>query len=71
MRLKLLQKERFKKQQKQLDDLIRNKIADKITRSLKNSPHNDSVTNEEEILRERYTSPEERKNAINDDLRSI
>ena len=41
--LKTASKERFKKQQKQL------KIADKITRVSKNSPQNNSETNEEEI----------------------
>ena len=37
-------------------DLIGNKIADKITRASKTSPKNNSETNEEEILRERYIS---------------
>ena len=32
-------------------DLIGNKIADKITKVSKNFPQNNSVTNEEEILR--------------------
>ena len=49
-------------------DLIGNKIADKITRVSKTSPKNNSerVTNEEEILRERYISPELRHKIIND-----
>ena len=49
-------------------DLTGNKIADKITRVSKTSPKNNSETNEEEILRERYTSPELRQKII-DDLR--
>ena len=36
--------------------LIGNKIADKITRVSKTSPKNNSETNVEEILRERYIS---------------
>ena len=39
-----------------------------ITRVSKNSPQNNSETNEEEILRERYISPELRHKII-DDLR--
>ena len=42
-------------------DLIGNKIADKITRVSRTSPQNNSETNEEEIIRERYTSPEQRQ----------
>ena len=38
--------------------LIGNKIADKITRVSKTSPKNNSETNVEEILRERYISPD-------------
>ena len=49
-------------------DLIGNKIADKIRRALKTSPKNNSETNEEEILREKYISPELRQKII-DDLR--
>ena len=49
-------------------DLTGNKIADKITRVSKTSPKNNSETNEEEILRERYISPELRQKII-DDLR--
>ena len=41
-------------------DLIGNKIADKITQVSRTSPQNNSETNEEEIIRERYTSPEQR-----------
>ena len=35
-------------------DLIRNKIADKITRASKTLSQNNSTTNEEEIPKERY-----------------
>ena len=49
------------------DDLIGNKIADKITRSSKASPQSNSETNEE-ILREKYISPELRQKII-DNLR--
>ena len=42
-------------------DLIRNKIADKITRVSKTSPKNYSETNKE-ILGERYVSRTEREN---------
>ena len=38
--------------------LIVNKNADKITKVSKRSPKNNSETSEEEILRERYISPE-------------
>ena len=51
-------------------DLIGNKIADKITRVSKTSPKNNLETNEEEIPRERYISPELR-DKIFDDLRLI
>ena len=46
--------------------LIGNKIADKITGITKTSPKTDSETNEEEILRERYISPELRHKIIDD-----
>ena len=64
--LKLLQKK--KKKERKLKkiavataDLIANKIADKITKVSKASPQNNSetVTNEEEILKERHISPEQ------------
>ena len=42
-------------------DLIDNKIADKITRASKTSPKTNSEKNEEEILREKYLTPELRK----------
>ena len=47
-------------------DLTGNKIADKITRVSKTSPKNNPETNEEDILRERYISPELRQKSIND-----
>ena len=46
------------------------KIADKITSVSKTSPQNNSDTNEEEILRKRYVSPELRHEIV-DDLRLI
>ena len=39
--------------------LINNKIDDKFTRVLKTSSHNNSESNEQEILRERYVSSKE------------
>ena len=48
--------------------LIDNQIVDKITRVLNISSKHNSVTNEEEILRERYISLEEIQKII-DDLR--
>ena len=67
---KLLQKESFKKKKtaEATSDLIGNKIADKITRVSEISPKINSETNEEEILREKYISPELRKKIV-DDLR--
>ena len=62
MHLKLLQKEQFKKHQKQL--LIWLEI--KLLTKLQESPKNNSETNEEEILRERYISPEQRQKIICD-----
>ena len=66
MRLKLLQKEQFKKQ----FDLIGNKIADRIRKVSKKSQQNNSekVTNEhdKEMPKERYISPEKRQEIIND-----
>ena len=46
--------------------MIGNKIADKITKASKTSPKNNSETNEEEILRERFIPPELRHKVIND-----
>ena len=56
MRLKLLQKTA-----EPTCDLIGNKIADKITGASKTSPKNNLETNEEEILKEKYISPESKK----------
>ena len=50
------------------DDLIGNNIADKITRVSKTSPNNNSETNEEEILRERFI-PSELRQKVSNDLR--
>ena len=52
------------------NDLIGNKIVDKITRVSKTSQKNNPETNEEDILREKYTSSEQRQKII-DDLRLI
>ena len=65
--LKIASKKKKKKERKlkkiavATADLIANKIADKITKVLKTSPQNSSetVTNEEEILKERHISPEQ------------
>ena len=51
------------------DDFIGNKNADRITRASKNFLKSNLETNEEEILREKYISPELRQKII-DDLRS-
>ena len=66
MHLKLLQREQFKKTAEGTGDLIGNEITDKITKVSKISPKNNSEINEEEILRERYISPEKRLKTIND-----
>ena len=47
-------------------DLIGNKIAGRITKFSKTSPQNNSQTSEQEILTERYISPEKRQQIIND-----
>ena len=49
-------------------NLIENKIADIITRVAKKSPKKVSETKEEEVIREKYISPELRQKII-DDLR--
>ena len=66
--LKTTSKRAIQKTAEETGDLIWNKAADKITRVLKTSPKNNSetVTNEEEILRGRYISPELRHKIIND-----
>ena len=48
------------------NDLIGNKIVDKTTRVSKTSQKNNSETNEEDILKERYTSSEQRQKIIYD-----
>ena len=50
--------------------MIDNKTADKITRVLKTSPQNNSVTNKQQRLKESYSSPDEKQKSI-DDLRII
>ena len=62
--LKLIQKGQLEKTAEATGDLIRNKIADKITIVSKISPQNNSKKNKEEILRERYISPEKREEMI-------
>ena len=65
MHLKQLQKEQFKKQKKQRV-IEFEKNPDKITTVSKTSPKNNIEANEQEILRERYISPELRHKIIND-----
>ena len=65
MHIKLLQNNDSKTAET-TGDLIGNKIADRITKISKTSPKNNSETNEEEILRERYISPELRHEIIGD-----
>ena len=57
MRLKLLQKESFKKTAGATGDLIGNKIADRITRSSKTSPQ-DNLEMDEEIKKKKNIFPE-------------
>ena len=60
----MLQKQQFKKQQKQLVIKIGNKIADKITSVSKKKPVKELHNNDEDVEitthKERYISPEER-----------
>ena len=58
--LKTASKRTIQKAAQATGDLNVNNIAEKITRVPKALPQNNSVTNEEEILRERYVSSEER-----------
>ena len=46
--------------------MIGNKIADRITKIPKASPKNNSETNEEEILRERFVTSELRHKILGD-----
>ena len=68
--LKLLQKGQLGKKNKTAEAtscLTGNKIADRISKISKNSPKNNSETNEEEeIVRERYISPDQRQKIIDD-----
>ena len=68
MHLKLNQKRRFKKKAEATGDFFGNKIADKITRASETSHKNNSETNEKEIHKERYKSPNLTEKII-DDLR--
>ena len=68
--LKTASKRAIQKTAEATGDLIGNKIADKITRVSKTLPQNNSGTNEEQILRERYISLEQRQE-ITDHLRLI
>ena len=66
--LKTSSKRAIQKTAEATDDLIGNKIVDKITRVSKTPPKNNSETNEEEILTERFI-PSELRQKIIDDLR--
>ena len=66
MYLKLLQK----KPAEAAGDIIGNKIADRAAKVSKTLPQNNPETNEEEIIREGYISPEKRLKII-DNLRLI
>ena len=66
--IKATSKRVIQKTAQETGDLIGNKIVDKITRVQKVLKKNNPEENEEEILRERYTSPEQRQKII-DDLR--
>ena len=68
--LKTSSKRAIQKKAEATDDLIENKIVNKMTRVSKTSPQNNSETNEEEILRETYISSKERQKII-DDIRVI
>ena len=66
--IKAISKRVIQKTAEETGNLIGNKIVDKITRVSKVLKKNNPEANEEEILRERYTSPEQRQKII-DDLR--
>ena len=66
--LKIASKRAIQKTAEATGDLTGNEIAGRITKLLKTSPNNSSETNEKEILRKRYISPELRYEII-DDLR--
>ena len=54
----------IKKTAEETGDLFGKKIADKITRVSKTSPKNNSETNEEKILKEKYISLKLRQKVI-------
>ena len=68
--LKTTSKKVIQKTAEATDDLIGNKIANRITKVSRSSPHHNSetITNEHhnEIPREKYISPEERQKIIDD-----
>ena len=70
MRLKLLQKDQFKKKGEETGDLIDNKVANKITKISKTLQKNylETFKNEHDKVtpKERYISSEERQNIIDD-----
>ena len=71
MRLKLLQKEQFKKSAESTGDLIGNNISNKITKVQKNSQRNNSETvtieHDQEIRKEReiYLQKKDKKLLMN------
>ena len=64
--LKTASKRVIQKTTEATGDLIGKNTADRITKVSKTSPKNNSETNDEEILRERFTSPELRHKTIDD-----
>ena len=62
--LKNASKRVIQKKAEATGDVIGNKIADKIIRVSKTSPQNNSKTNKEGRLRERYILPEQREKII-------
>ena len=64
--IKTVSKGVIQKTEEATNDLIGNKIADKITRVWKTSPKNNSETNKQEILRGICISPELRPKIFDD-----
>ena len=62
--LKSTSKRAIQKTPEATGDLIGNENADKIIRLPKTSPKNNSKTNEQEILGEKYISPQLRKKLL-------
>ena len=66
--LKLLQGKQFKKTTEATDDMIGNKIVDRIRKVSKSSQQNNIVTvtndHDKEIPKKRYVSPEESQKII-------